>query len=153
MKYWLLKTEPNCYSIDDLARDKGTHWDGVRNYMARNYMRDDMKVGDPVLIYHSSTDPTAVVGRAEIAREGYADYTAQDPNSDHYDPKSTTDNPIWMMVDIKYVETFKNPVTLQEAKADSKLDGMVLTQKGSRLSVQPVTKAQYERIVELAGGG
>jgi len=152
MKYWLLKTEPGVYSIDDLKRDGTTHWDGVRNYMARNYMRDEMKVGDLVLLYHSNTTPTAVVGLAEIVRDGYPDFTALDKNDHHFDPKSTPENPIWMMVDIKYVATFKRPVTLEEAKADEKIDGMVLTQKGSRLSVQPVSKEHFDRICELAGG-
>src|SRR6185437_1538302 len=104
--YWLVKSEPSCYSIDDLARDGKTMWDGVRNYQARNFMRDGMKKGDRVLFYHSNADPMGVVGVAEVCREAYPDFTAQDPSNDHFDPSSTADNPIWMMVDIAFVAKF-----------------------------------------------
>ncbi|MEI6477798.1 MAG: EVE domain-containing protein [bacterium] len=149
MSYWLVKSEPNSYSIDDLARDKKTAWDGVRNYQARNYMRDQMKVGDQVLFYHSSTNPMAVVGVAEVASESYPDASALDAADHHYDPKATPENPIWALVDLAFVEKFKNPVTLKAAKADPQLEGMMLIKQGSRFSVQPVSKAHFKRIIEM----
>ena len=151
MNYWLLKTEPTTYSIDDLAREKNktTCWDGVRNYQARNYMRDQMKVGDPVLLYHSSTTPAGIVGICKVVRESYPDFTALDPDHDHYDPKSKQDEPRWFMVDIKLQTKFKVLITLDELKKINALDGMVLLSKGSRLSVQPVTKKQFDTIIKL----
>lgn len=149
MNYWLLKTEPTVYSIDDLARDGRTCWDGVRNFQARNYLRDQMKLGDKVLVYHSNAKPMAIVGVAEVVREGYPDDTAFDPNNHHFDPDSKKDAPTWFMVDIAFIEKFKRPITLDEAKADPDLMGMVLIQKGSRLSVQPVSKAHFEQIRAL----
>jgi predicted RNA-binding protein with PUA-like domain len=150
--YWLMKTEPSTYSIQDLAKEKRktTHWDGVRNYQARNFMRDDMKMGDEVLIYHSNADPPAVVGRAKIVKESYPDFTSWDPNDKHYDPKSTGENPRWFMVDIQLVEIFKNPLSLPQLREVKSLADMVLLQKGSRLSVQPVRKKEYDRILKLA---
>ena len=114
MKYWLLKTEPDCYSIDDLAKEKKktTHWDGVRNYQARNMLRDEMKVGDRVLFYHSSCDPPGVAGTAEIVKEGYPDFTAFDPNEKHYDAKSKQEDPRWFMVDVKLIEKFPELIPL-----------------------------------------
>lgn len=150
-KYWLLKSEETCYSIDDLARDGKTMWDGVRNYQARNYMRDDMKVGDKILYYHSNSALTGVVGVAEIAREAYADHTALDPQNDHFDPKSTAENPIWMMVDIGFVSKFPRPVSLQEIKEAVELSGIVVAQKGSRLSVQPVSEEHFHVMCRLGG--
>ena len=152
-RYWLMKSEPDAYSIDDLAREKNktTCWDGVRNYQARNLMRDDMKKGDLVLFYHSSTKPPGVAGVARVVRESYPDHTAQDKKSKYYDEKSTADNPRWFMVDIKLVKKFKRLIPLDELKSLKALDGMVLLQKGSRLSVQPVTKKQYETILKLDG--
>jgi len=150
-KYWLLKSEETCYSIDDLARDGKTMWDGVRNYQARNYMRDDMKVGDKILYYHSNSALTGVVGIAEIAREAYADHTALDPENDHFDPKSTAENPIWMMVDVGFVSKFPRPVSLQEIKEAIELTGIVVAQKGSRLSVQPVSEEHFHAMCRLGG--
>jgi predicted RNA-binding protein with PUA-like domain len=151
-KHWLLKTEPDSFSIDDLAnsKNKTTCWDGVRNYQARNFMRDEMKIGDQVLLYHSSTQPPGIVGVAKIVKESYVDHTAFDKKDKHYDPKSTNDNPRWFMVDIKLVKKFKRLVPLDELRSVTALEGMVLLQKGSRLSVQPVTCEQFETIVNLA---
>ncbi|MDB4631803.1 EVE domain-containing protein [bacterium] len=151
-KFWLLKTEPNAYSIDDLAKEKKktTHWDGVRNYQARNFMRDDMKKDDEVLLYHSNAKPPAIVGRAVIVKESYPDFTAWDKNDKHYDPKSTEENPRWFMVDIKLVEIFREPLGLPELKEMKPLKDMVLLQKGSRLSVQPVSQKEYDAILKVA---
>ena len=151
MAYWLMKSEPGVYSIDDLKREGTTHWDGVRNYQARNFMRDGMRVGDKVLFYHSSATPMGVAGIAEIVREAYPDPTAFDPNDPHYDPKSKPDAPTWLLVDIAYVATFPRLVTLDEIKADPKLVGIIVAQKGSRLSVQPVSEAHFRRVCELGG--
>ncbi len=147
---WLVKSEPNTYSFSDLQReDDGTaEWDGVRNYQARNTMRDDMKVGDGVLFYHSNVKPMAVVGTATVVGEGYPDDTAWDPSSEHPDPKSTPDNPIWYMVDIKAESEFARPVTLEEIKQTPGLEKMALVNR-SRLSVQPVRPEEYRIIVDL----
>jgi predicted RNA-binding protein with PUA-like domain len=146
-----VKSEPGTFSFDDLlARPKKTtHWDGVRNFQARNTLRDLMKKGDLVFFYHSSADPTAVVGVAEVVREGYPDGSALDPKDSHYDPKSTPENPIWYMVDLRAVEAFKKPVTLAELRETKGLEKMVLLQRGSRLSVQPVTAKEWEIIHKL----
>ena len=150
-RYWLFKTEPGSYSIDDLAAEKKktTFWDGVRNYQARNLIRDDMNQGDQVLFYHSNADPAGIAGIAEIVRDGYADHTALDPDSPYYDETSSPENTRWYMVDIQLVKKFKRLIPLDELKSIKALDGMVLLQKGSRLSVQPVTKKQFETIVKL----
>lgn len=149
--YWLMKSEPDAYSIDDLAQDKDqtTFWDGVRNYQARNLMRDEMKKGDLVLFYHSNAKPPGVAGIAKVVRESYPDHTQFDKKSKYFDPKATTDNPRWFMVDIKLVTRFKTFLPLDELKSIKALEGMVLLQKGSRLSVQPVTKKQFETISKL----
>ncbi len=147
---WLVKTEPDVYSIDDLARDGRTMWDGVRNYQARNLMRDDMRVGDPVLIYHSNTDPMAIVGLGEVASEAYPDPTAFDKKDKHFDPKSKADAPTWMLVDIAHVETFSVPLERDLLKQQKALEGMMLLAKGSRLSVQPVTPAELRAVRALA---
>lgn len=148
-RYWLMKSEPNAYSIDDLERDGTTHWDGVRNYQARNLMRDDMKVGDKVLFYHSNAKPPGVAGLAEVCREGYPDFTAWDPKDKHHDPKSDPDDPTWMMVDIRFVRKFDHEVGLPELKENPVLDDMVLLNR-SRLSVQPCEKKHYDAIVKMA---
>jgi predicted RNA-binding protein with PUA-like domain len=150
--YWLMKSEPDCYSIDDLASEKNktTHWDGVRNYQARNFMRDQMKKGDKVLFYHSNAKPPGVAGVARIAKESYPDFTAFDPQNKHFDPKSRQEEPRWFMVDIKFEKKLKRLVSLDELRKVKSLEGMVLLQKGSRLSVQPVTKRQFETVVKLA---
>ncbi len=152
MKYWLLKTEPDSYSIHDLAREpkQTTCWDGVRNYQARNFMRDEMKTGDRVLIYHSSTDPPGVAGTAKIVRESYPDHTAWDPKDHHHDPKSTPENPRWFMVDIKLDEIFDEPVPLATLRDVKALKDMELLRKGSRLSVQPVRKKEFDAVLKLA---
>jgi len=149
-RYWLVKTEPDCFSFDDLwdAPDRTTYWDGVRNYQARNTLRDEMKKGDRVLVYHSSCEPPAVVGVAEVVREGYTDFTAFDPSHEHFDPKSREDAPTWVMVDIRAVEKFKRPVTLAELRATPGLEKMSLLQKGSRLSVQPVRAEEWEIVYQ-----
>jgi len=148
--YWLVKSEPNTYSFSDLQRedDRTAEWDGVRNYQARNTMRDDMKVGDGVLFYHSNVKPMAVVGTATVVGEGYPDDTAWDPSSEHPDPKSTPDKPIWYMVDIKAEGEFARPVTLEEIKQTPGLEKMALVNR-SRLSVQPVRPDEWRIIVHL----
>ena len=151
-KYWLLKSEPESFSIQDLAKSpkKTTCWSGVRNYQARNFMRDEMKIGDRVLFYHSSTDPPSIVGTAKIVKEGYPDSTAWDPNDHHYDPGASTENPRWSMVDIQLDEIFKQPLPLEQLRKVAALKKMELLRKGSRLSVQPVTKEEFEAVLELA---
>ncbi|MEM7588418.1 MAG: EVE domain-containing protein [Acidobacteriota bacterium] len=150
-QYWLFKSEPDVYGIDDLAQDGTTYWDGVRNYQARNLMRDDMKEGDMVLYYHSRIKPMGVFGVARICRESYPDFTQFDESSKYYDPKATEDNPRWFMVDIEFVAKFDQPITLAELKADEALDGMKVTMKGQRLSVQPVEEQHFKHVCQLAG--
>jgi predicted RNA-binding protein with PUA-like domain len=149
--YWLVKSEPSTYSWDDLWNSPGrtTFWDGVRNYQARNILRDDMKVGDGILFYHSSTEPAAVMGIAEVVREGYPDHTAFDAKSDHYDPKSRAGDPTWYMVDIRAVRAFAEPVTLARLREADGLENMMLLKRGSRLSVQPVTAEEWEIVTAL----
>ena len=148
-RYWLFKSEPTSYSFADLLaeEDQTAEWDGVRNYQARNFMRDEMKVGDGVLFYHSSTASTAVVGTARIVREGYPDHSAWDPTSRYYDPKTNPDGPTWIMVDIKADQELARPVTLKEIKENPRLGSMMLARRGMRLSIQPVTKEEWEEIV------
>ena len=148
MRYWLLKSEGDCYSIDDLKRDKATAWTGIRNYQARNFMRDDMKKGDMALFYHSSSKPTGVFGIAKITSEGYADPTQFDAKDDHYDPKSKKESPQWVCVDVGFVKKLAEPILLEELKRDPNLAGMMLLQQGSRLSVQPVEEKHFKYIVE-----
>ena len=152
-KYWLVKSETESFSIDDLAmsKNKTTYWDGVRNYQARNFIRDEMKKGDKVLYYHSNAEPNAVVGICEVVKEAYPDFTAFDPKDKHYDPKSKKENPSWFMVDIKLVKKFKRDVTLAEIKVSKKLAKMRLIQRGNRLSVMPVAKEEFEIIEKLGG--
>jgi predicted RNA-binding protein with PUA-like domain len=150
--YWLLKSEQSVFSIDDLekAPKKTTCWDGVRNYQARNFLRDSIKKGDLVFFYHSNAEPTAIAGIAEVVKEGYPDHTAFDPDDVHYDPKSNKKEPTWYMVDIRHVQTFKKPLTLEQLKTVPALNDMMLLQKGSRLSVQPVTAKQWQVVSKLA---
>ena len=152
--YWLFKSEPDVFSINDLAvsKDKTTYWDGVRNYQARNFLRDEIKTGDKVLFYHSNTDPNAVTGICEVVKSGYPDFTAFDPDADYFDPKSNKDNPTWYMVDIKLVKIFSNPVILNKIKKNKKLINMQLVKRGNRLSIMPVTKAEFEEILKLSSG-
>ena len=148
-RYWLMKSEPGTYSIQDLAREKKktTHWDGVRNYQARNFMQQ-MKLGDRVLFYHSNAKPPAAVGVCRVVREAYPDFTAFDPSSKYYDPKSKQESPRWFMVDVCLEEVFPHPVSLQEIKSVRSLAKMVLV-NNSRLSVQPVTQKEFETIVKM----
>lgn len=149
--YWLVKSEPEVFSIDDLyaAVDQTTYWDGVRNYQARNTMRDLMKVGDKVLYYHSNAQPPSVVGIVEVVREGYPDHTAFDPKDPHFDPKSKKTTPTWFMVDVKFLEKFTTPLELSQLRTVDSLTKMVLLQKGSRLSVQPVQPDEFATIVSM----
>ena len=153
-RYWLMKSEPGAYSFSDLQGedDQTAEWDGVRSYTGRNFMRDEMKVGDEVLFYHSNAKPNAVVGTAVVVQEGYPDDTAWDPDSEHPDAKSTPDNPIWYMVDIKAKAAFQRLVTLKEIKSTPGLENMVLV-KRSRLSVQPVTPEEWGIIIGLGTKG
>lgn len=147
---WLMKSEPNTYSIDDLFRDGKTHWDGVRNYQARNLMRE-MKKGDRVLFYHSSAKPPGVAGLAAVAREAYPDPSARDPESHYYDPKASDEDPRWYMVDIEFVARLKDFVPLGDLREAPGLEDMVVTRR-SRLSVQPVEPQEYEVVCRLGGG-
>ena len=150
-RFWLMKSEPRVFSIEDLARSskQTTCWDGVRNYQARNFMRA-MAAGDRVLFYHSNAEPPAVVGVAEVVRTAYPDATQFDKTSHHYDPTSALSAPRWDMVDIQYRQTFKRSLSLDQLRQEPKLKGMVLLQKGSRLSVQPVTEAEWAIVLKLA---
>jgi predicted RNA-binding protein with PUA-like domain len=152
-RHWLVKSEPGTFSWDDLWRapKRTTTWDGVRNYQARNLLRDDMNKGDLVFLYHSSTDPNAIVGICVVVREGYPDNTQFDPRDDHYDAGSKPDDPRWFMVDLKAREALPRPVTLHELRGTPGLERMVLLQKGSRLSVQPVSAAEWRIVLEMAG--
>jgi predicted RNA-binding protein with PUA-like domain len=151
-RYWLLKSEPRVFSIEDLARasKQTTCWDGVRNYQARNYMRA-MAIGDQVLFYHSNAEPAAVVGIAEVVRTAYSDETQFDKASHHYDPASVPSAPRWDMVDIRYRQKFKTDLSLDRLRQEPKLKSMVLLRKGSRLSVQPVTEGEWAVVLKLAG--
>lgn len=152
-RYWLVKSEPDCFSFADLLRapKRTTGWDGVRNYQARNFMRDDMRVGDGVLYYHSNAAPPAIAGIAEVVRAAYPDPTQFDPESEYYDAKATDEAPIWMQVDIRGVTALPEPLTLERLRKVPELDGMELLRKGSRLSVQPVREQEWHAIMELAG--
>jgi predicted RNA-binding protein with PUA-like domain len=152
MKYWLFKTEPDCYSIDSLAGEKKKtgHWDGVRNYQARNFLRDEIKKGDRVLVYHSSCDPPGVAGTAVVATDGYPDFTAFDPNHEHYDPKSRHEEPRWFMVDITLDQKFTELIPLTDLRGEKVLKEMEVLRKGSRLSVQPVRKKEFDHILKMA---
>lgn len=144
-----MKCEPSSYTIDDLARDGVTSWEGVRNYQARNFLRDDMQVGDAVLFYASNADPSGVTGLARIARAGYPDHSAWTKGHAYFDPAARPSSPVWFMVDLAFVERFAAVVSLETLKATKGLASMMVTQKGSRLSVQPVTKAEYGIVVRL----
>jgi len=152
-KFWLLKSEPSEFSIDDLEKSKNqtTYWDGIRNYQARNFIRDEIKNGDKVLFYHSSTEPNTIVGICEIVKEAYPDHTQFDPKHVHYDPKADKKNPTWFMFDIKFVKKLTKPVTLDQIKTNPKLKSMKLLQRGQRLSVMPVTKEELDEILTMGG--
>ena len=152
MQYWLMKSEPDVYGFDDLMAEPNQtdHWDGVRNYQARNIMRDQMKVGDQVLFYHSNTKPPHVAGLAEVVREGYPDHTAFDPNEKYFDPKSDPENQRWYMVNVKGLSALPAIISLQELKDHPNLTEMKVVQRGQRLSVQPVTKEEFETVIAMA---
>ena len=151
MNYWLMKSEPDVFGVDDLmkAAGKTDTWDGVRNYQARNMMRDEMKKGDLVFFYHSNCKEPGIAGIMKIVREGYPDHTAFDPDEKYYDPKSDPDNPRWYMVDVKHVRKLKRVITLSELKAHAKLSDLPLVRRGNRLSIMPVTKKQWDFILAL----
>jgi len=148
-RYWLMKCEPAAYTIDDLARDSRTEWEGVRNYQARNFMRDDMQEGDPVLFYASNADPSGVTGLARIARAGYPDPFAWNHGHRYYDSASTPAKPVWYTVDLEFVERFPSVVPLETLKKTPGLEAMMVVQKGSRLSVQPVSRTEFAIITRL----
>ena len=148
-RYWLMKCEPEAYTIEDLERDGSTTWEGVRNFQARNSMRDDMKKGDGVLFYASNAEPSGVSGLAEISKPGYPDPYAFQEGHKYHDPKSDPDNPTWYMVDIRFVERFPEVIPLATLKETPGLENMVVNQKGSRLSVQPVTKEEFGIVRKL----
>lgn len=152
-QYWLFKSEPESYSIADLAKEptKTTFWDGVRNYQARNLLRDTIRLGDRVLFYHSNTEPMAIVGTAEVVKAGFPDHTAFDPQDHHYDPKSKPDEPTWFMVDVRLLQVFPKPVTRDELKACVDLRKMMVIRQGARLSIQPVTADEWQTVHRLAG--
>lgn len=148
-RYWLMKCEPAAYSIDDLQRDRETSWEGVRNYQARNFMRDEMQEGDGVLFYASNADPSGVTGLAKVVRAAYPDHLAWKKGNKYFDEASTKENPIWYMVDIGFVERFPGIVSLETLKGTKGLEQMMVTKKGSRLSVQPVAKSEYDIVTKL----
>jgi len=152
MSYWLFKTEPGCFSFDDLKNRPAMteHWDGVRNYQARNFLRDRVQPGDLVLFYHSNIPEPAVVGLAEVVRGGYPDFTAFDPASEHFDPKSSPAAPVWYMVDVRYVAPLRQQVTLERIRSNPLLADMPLVRR-SRLSIQPVTEEEWRTILSMGG--
>ena len=150
MNYWLMKSEPDTFSIDDLKRKGKEAWDGVRNYQARNFMRDGMRVGDKVFFYHSNCAEPGIVGIAEVATDAYPDPSQFDPKSDYFDGGSTRDNPRWMLVEVKFVKKFKRTITLDELKQQDALAEMALVRKGNRLSVMPVSDGDWKYILKLA---
>ena len=151
MNYWLMKSEPDTFSIDDLQQrpQQTEHWDGVRNYQARNMMRDEMKIGDQIFFYHSNCTLPGIVGIAELVKESYPDFTAFDPDDKHFDPKSNPDKPIWFMVDVKFVRKLKRTISLQELKLKPELSNLALVRRGNRLSINPVSQDQWTFILNL----
>jgi predicted RNA-binding protein with PUA-like domain len=149
MAYWLMKSEPDAYSIDDLERDGRDMWDGIRNYQARNMMRDEMRVGDKVFFYHSNCKEPGIVGVMKVASKPYPDPTQFDPESKYYDPKSNEEDPRWMLIDVEFVRKLSRTITLVELKAHPGLDGMILLRRGNRLSIMPVDKAHWDLILGL----
>lgn len=151
MNYWLMKSEPDVFSIQDLKRVKRSGWDGVRNYQARNFMRDGMQIGDGILFYHSNAEPPGIAGLARVSKTSHPDPSQFDKKSDYYDPKATAEKPIWFMVEVEFAEEFPRLVSLDELKKEKALKDLPLVQKGTRLSVMPVTKAQYEYVRKMVG--
>ena len=152
MKYWLLKSEPDVFSLEDLknCHNQTEPWDGIRNYQARNLMRDEMKMGDQAFFYHSRQAEPAIVGTVRVVREAYPDHTSWDPSSKYFDEKSSPENPRWLMVDVQFESEFSRPVTLKELRSVPELKEMFLLRKGMRLSVQPVTEAEFQLILAIA---
>jgi predicted RNA-binding protein with PUA-like domain len=150
--YWLLKSEPESYSIDLFAKEKKTLWTGVRNYQARNFMVDSMKPGDKFIFYHSNAEPSAAVGVGAVVRPNQADPSAVDKKSEYYDPKASSDHPIWFCAEVSYEGHLKKPVTLQDLRDKKELEKMALLQRGQRLSVLPMTKSEFETVVKMGGG-
>lgn len=151
-KYWLFKSEPDVFSFADLAASPGktAPWDGVRNFQARNFLRDEVKPGDQVLFYHSRIQPPCIVGIAEVVREAYPDPTAWDPSSPYFDSRSTPANPLWQAVDVRWMREFQNPVTLPMLKNDPLLEGLLVVRKGMRLSIQPVSETHFLHILKMS---
>ena len=151
MNYWLMKSEPDTFGIDHLIAmpNQTEHWDGVRNYQARNMMRDDMKIGDQIFFYHSNTKVPGIVGIMEVVKEGYPDFTALNPESKYHDPKATEENPRWFMVDVMFKEKFADVISLDSLKNNPALSEMPLVRKGSRLSIMPVTEQQWLTILKM----
>ena len=150
MAYWLMKSEPDVYSIDDLQRDGREMWDSIRNYQARNMMRDDMRIGDKVFFYHSNCKEPAIAGIAKVASKPYPDPTQFDKKSRYFDPKSTIAEPRWILVDVEFVRKFKKPITLAEIKANKGLGDMILVRRGNRLSIMPIDKKHWDLILAMA---
>jgi predicted RNA-binding protein with PUA-like domain len=152
-KLWLVKSEPDAFSWQDLIDSKGkrTHWDGIRNYQVRNFMRDEIKCGDQVLYYHSNTKPPGVIGIAEVVKEAYPDHTQFDPKEKKFDPKSKSESPTWLMFDLKAKRKFKSYVSLPDLKDNPKLTEMLVVQKGQRLSIQPVTQKEWDEVLSMGG--
>lgn len=148
-KYWLMKSEPDAYSIADLKQEGTTRWDGVRNYQARNFMMKDMDIGDQVLFYHSNAKPPGVAGLAEVSARAIPDITAQDPESKYYDPKACEENPRWFCVEVKFKKAFEDVLSLQDLREEKPLKDMLLLKKGTRLSIQPVTKEEFQHIKSM----
>jgi predicted RNA-binding protein with PUA-like domain len=149
MKHWLMKSEPDVYGIDDLERDGREKWDSIRNYQARNMMRDDMRIGDEIFFYHSSCAEPAIVGISRVCSEPYPDPTQFDKKSNYHDPKSTADNPRWILVDVEFVRKFERPIPLTEIKSHPELEDMILTRRGNRLSIMPVEDRHWDFILAL----
>ena len=151
MRYWLMKSEPEAFSIDDLHNRPAQteHWDGVRNYQARNMMRDDMKISDQVFFYHSNCDEPGIVGIAQVVREGYPDFTAFDPDDKHFDPKSNVEKPTWIMVDVQFVRKLSRTISLRELKQQTELAELALLRRGNRLSIMPVSAEHWQFILAL----
>ena len=149
MAHWLMKSEPDVYDIDDLERDGREMWDSIRNYQARNMMRDDMRIGDEIFFYHSNCKEPAIVGISKVASEPYPDPVQFDPESNYFDPKSSKENPRWILVDVEFVRKLKRPITLAELKANAALEDMILTRRGNRLSIMPVSDEHWNLILNL----
>lgn len=150
MRFWLMKSEPEVYSIDDLKKDRKTYWDGVRNYQARNFLRDQIKLGDLVFFYYSNSNPSGIAGIMKVVREGYPDPSAFDPKDSHFDPDSKKEKPSWYVVDLAFKKKFKKLISLDRLRSTKGLEKMLLLKRGQRLSVQPVTEKEWEIITNFA---